>query len=162
MPADALELLYTVALSPEGVDLALVESLHPDAGRFLDLALQRRLVEISNDRVACRHELIRESLSRAIPESMSRRLHRSLLAFLEEKGGDSADIARKAYHSIEAWTASEPPNLFGLDLHQHPVLPLWVLHAWIWKDNPAGMFEDFNPAVRLCPEGVPVFGEDLP
>jgi hypothetical protein len=36
------------------------------------------------------------------------------------------------------------------------------MHAWIWKDNPSGMFVDFNPKVRLCPEGVPVFGVDLP
>lgn len=62
---------------------------------------------------------------------------------------------------MEAWTGDEPPSLFGLDL-QHSVLPLWVLHAWIWKDNPAGAFLDFNPAVRPCPDGVSVFGVDLP
>lgn len=38
---------------------------------------------------------------------------------------------------------------------------LWVLHVLLWKDNPAGIFEDWNPAV-LCPDGVPVFGVDLP
>jgi hypothetical protein len=58
-----------------------------------------------------------------------------------------------------AWTSSEPPMLFGRELHHHPSLPLWVLHAWIWKDNPTGVFQDFNPRVRLCPDGVPVFGE---
>ena len=62
----------------------------------------------------------------------------------------------------EAWTADEPPSLFGVDFHQHAVLPLWVLHAWLWKDNPAGMFVDYNPKVRTCPEGVPIFGVDLP
>ena len=60
---------------------------------------------------------------------------------------------------VDAWTGEEPPMLFGRPLHQHPTLPLYVLHAWIWKDNPAGVFEDFNPRVRLCPDGVPVFGE---
>lgn len=30
------------------------------------------------------------------------------------------------------------------------------------KDNPAGVVEDWNAAVRLCPDGVPIFGEDLP
>ncbi|CAN5858418.1 hypothetical protein BH18ACT6_BH18ACT6_23850 [soil metagenome] len=38
---------------------------------------------------------------------MSRRLHRSLLAFLEETGGDSADIARRVYHSIGAGNAEK-------------------------------------------------------
>lgn len=50
------------------------------------------------------------------------------------------------------------PQLFGRSFHAHPVLPLWVLHAWVWKPNPLGMFEDWNPRVALCPEGVPVFG----
>lgn len=63
---------------------------------------------------------------------------------------------------FEAWTAAEPPRLFGLDLHEHPVLPFWILHAYLWKDNPNGMFSDWNPAVRMCPEGVDVFGVDLP
>lgn len=60
---------------------------------------------------------------------------------------------------VDAWTGEEPPMLFGRPLHRHPSLPLWVLHAWVWKDNPSGVFADFNPRVRLCPEGVPVYGE---
>lgn len=71
-------------------------------------------------------------------------------------------VAHEYIVPVEAWTSEQPPNLFGVDFHQHPVLPLWVLHAWIWKDNPAGVFADWNPTVRLCPGGVPVFGVDLP
>ncbi len=61
-----------------------------------------------------------------------------------------------------AWTSTTPPTLFGQSFHHHPTLPLWVLHAWLWKDNPSGDFQDYNPAVRLCPAGVPIFGKDLP
>lgn len=53
---------------------------------------------------------------------------------------------------------ANPPVLFGQEFHAHPVLPLWVLHAWIWAPNPLGMFADWNPRVGMCPEGVPVFG----
>lgn len=63
---------------------------------------------------------------------------------------------------FEAWTAEEPPTLFGLDFHEHPTLPFWILHAWVWKDNPLGIFNDWNPKVRMCPDGVPIFGVDLP
>jgi len=63
---------------------------------------------------------------------------------------------------VEAWTSAGPPTLFGQEFHQHPVLPLWVLHAWVWKPNPAGMFQDWNPNVGLCPDDAPVFGVDLP
>jgi len=71
-------------------------------------------------------------------------------------------VAHEYIVPVEAWTGEKAPSLFGLEFHQHPVLPLWVLHAWIWKDNPSGRFQDWNPTVRPCPEGVPVFGEDLP
>lgn len=53
---------------------------------------------------------------------------------------------------------ANPPELFGQHFHAHLVLPFWVLHAWIWAPNPLGMFEDWNPRVGLCPEGVPIFG----
>lgn len=53
---------------------------------------------------------------------------------------------------------SNPPELFGQHFHPHGVLPLWILHVWIWRTNPTGMFQDFNPAVAMCPDGVPVFG----
>lgn len=54
------------------------------------------------------------------------------------------------------------PTLFGQQFHPHSSLPFWILHAWIWKPNPAGLFEDWNPSVGDCPDGVPVFGVDLP
>lgn len=71
-------------------------------------------------------------------------------------------VAHEYIVPVEAWTSADPPALFGVPFHRHPTLPLWVLHAWLWKDNAAGVFADWNPSVRLCPEGVPIFGRDLP
>jgi hypothetical protein len=71
-------------------------------------------------------------------------------------------VAHEYIVPIEAWTAADPPTLFGVAFHRHPTLPLWVLHTWIWKDNVNGVFADWNPAVRQCPAGVPIFGVDLP
>ena len=45
----------------------------------------------------------------------------------------------------------DPPMLFGEMLHHHPFLPVYILHAWIWKSNPDGVFADFNPRVGACP-----------
>ena len=42
------------------------------------------------------------------------------------------------------------PELFGQKFHKHPMLPLYILHAWIWTQNPDGMFADFNPRVPAC------------
>ncbi len=46
------------------------------------------------------------------------------------------------------------PHVLGQDLHKHATLPLYVLHAWIWEQNPDGMFADFNPVVGACPAVV--------
>jgi hypothetical protein len=86
----------------------------------------------------------------------------ALVYELDATGSVAQLVAHEYIVPIEAWTEAQPPNLFGIDFHQHPVLPLWVLHAWLWKDNPTGLFNDWNPATRLCPDGVPVFGVDLP
>lgn len=59
---------------------------------------------------------------------------------------------------VSAWKESDPPELFGQHFHVNTALDLWVLHAWIWTPNPTGMFQDWNPSVALCPDGVPVFG----
>lgn len=71
-------------------------------------------------------------------------------------------VAHEYIVPVDAWTAKTPPTLFGTAFHRHPSLPLYVLHAWLWKDNARGDLDDWNPAVRLCPPGVPIFGKDLP
>ena len=86
----------------------------------------------------------------------------ALVYELDADGEVAGLVAHEYIVPIEAWTGSAPPSLFGMDFHRHPTLPLWVLHAWLWKDNVTGMFADWNPAVRPCPAGVPVFGVDLP
>ena len=86
----------------------------------------------------------------------------ALVYELDASGEVAGLVGHEYIVPIDAWTSNKPPELFGLDFHRHPTLPLWVLHTWLWKDNPAGIFEDWNPAVRLCPAGVPIFGIDLP
>jgi hypothetical protein len=43
-----------------------------------------------------------------------------------------------------------PPSVLGQPLHLNEALGVYVLHAWIFEHNPAGMFEDWNPRVT-CP-----------
>ena len=50
-----------------------------------------------------------------------------------------------------------PPMLFGHEFNftdapnRYGLPPFYSLHAWIWKDNPAGTFEMWNPSVH-CDE----------
>jgi hypothetical protein len=45
---------------------------------------------------------------------------------------------------------SVPPRLMGRDMIQSETLQLWYTHMWIWTPNKAGLFADWNPAVK-CP-----------
>jgi hypothetical protein len=57
-----------------------------------------------------------------------------------------------------AWDAthSSPPELYGQTFNfadapnRYGLPPFYSLHVWIWKHNPAGMFEMWNPKV-VCP-----------
>ena len=58
-----------------------------------------------------------------------------------------------------AWQAagnSTPPSLFGQTFELVPagnrygLPPFYELHAWIWKHNPSGMFNDWNPDVSCA------------
>jgi hypothetical protein len=59
----------------------------------------------------------------------------------------------------EAWDAAHasPPELFGREFELSPAgnrygLPaFYELHAWLWKFNPRGMFDDWNPRVTCRP-----------
>jgi hypothetical protein len=80
-------------------------------------------------------------------------------ALVYEMTDDGLKLAGVEYIvPLGAWDGEDPPELFGEHFHVNTALGLWVLHAWIWTPNPTGMFQDWNPSVALCPEGVPVFG----
>lgn len=42
---------------------------------------------------------------------------------------------------------AEPPTLFGVPFDAVPEFQLWGLHAWVWQENPSGMFFAWNPKV---------------
>lgn len=50
----------------------------------------------------------------------------------------------------DATGSTEPPKLMGIHLHLNETLHVYVLHAWVWKNNPSGVYEDWNPKVS-CP-----------
>jgi hypothetical protein len=50
------------------------------------------------------------------------------------------------FHSRDA----APPELFGQKFLQNDTFQLWGLHAWVWKENPSGMFASWNPNVTCA------------
>jgi len=44
--------------------------------------------------------------------------------------------------------SATPPTVFGQNLLHNDTFQVWARHAWIWKNNPSGIFADWNPNVN--------------
>ncbi len=47
----------------------------------------------------------------------------------------------------DATGSTEPTMLMGMHLHLNQDLHVYIMHAWVWKKNPRGILEDWNPNV---------------
>ena len=61
-------------------------------------------------------------------------------------------VDRKAWHDAGN---TKPPKLFGRTFalttaNPFGLKPFYALHAWVWKKNPAGWLQPWNPSVS-CP-----------
>lgn len=69
--------------------------------------------------------------------------------------GRSRLVAVEFVVFAEAWAevSSSPPQLFGRELtlvespNRYGVPAFWQVHVWLWRNNPAGTFSDWNPKV---------------
>jgi hypothetical protein len=49
-----------------------------------------------------------------------------------------------------AWDNPDPPVLLGRPFMRNERLELWVLHVWLGKNNPSGLYADWNPNVSCA------------
>jgi hypothetical protein len=43
---------------------------------------------------------------------------------------------------------NDPPVVMGQKLKPAPSLNIWYRHVWVWRENPSGLFADWNPLVK--------------
>ena len=81
------------------------------------------------------------------------------LVVYEPRSHGGPKLVALEYLAIKSvWDASHsaPPSLFGQAFNvtgadnRFGLPPYYSLHAWLWKQNPSGMFAMWNPSVR-CP-----------
>lgn len=70
-----------------------------------------------------------------------------ILVYAPDERGRLRLVAAEFVVPFDAWTSDKPPELFGQQFHRNRLFGLWVLHAWISKANPSGMFAEYNPRV---------------
>ena len=74
---------------------------------------------------------------------------------LYERLGDGRYVLNGVEYIVpySRWSPdSAPPTVMGQLLKREDDLRVWYLHLWVWRENTAGLFADWNPAVR-CPAG---------
>jgi hypothetical protein len=93
--------------------------------------------------------LLDDSVSETSPE---------LVIYEPGKNGKLRFVGLEYLTIKSVWDASHssPPSLFGHEFmltgadNRFGLPPYYSLHAWIWKHNPSGMFQMWNPKVH-CP-----------
>lgn len=82
-----------------------------------------------------------------------------VLVFAPTADGGRDLVALEYVVFAEAWDAvnDEPPVLFERELmltgepNRYELPPFYSLHAWLWRENPAGLFAGFDPDVTCTP-----------
>ena len=69
-----------------------------------------------------------------------------LLVYEPRRNGSFRLVAMEYIVPIDAWTGDSPPSLLGQDFADNGA-GLYILHLWLWRNNPNGMFADWNPKV---------------
>ena len=86
----------------------------------------------------------------------------ALVYELDADGHVAGLVAHEYIVPIDAWTAATPPKLFGMAFHRTRRCRCGCCTPGCGRTTPPACSHDWNPAVRLCPAGVPIFGKDLP
>lgn len=81
-----------------------------------------------------------------------------LLVYEPDRNGRQTLVAAEYVVFQAAWDAKhdQAPELFGREFelvqagNRYGLPPFYELHAWLWKHNPSGFFEDWNPRVTCA------------
>ena len=75
--------------------------------------------------------------------------HPEMLIYATDGEGKPELVAAEYIVPYRAVPATEkPPRLFGQEFKRYDQYNYWGLHVWAWRRNAAGLFTDWNPAVR--------------
>jgi hypothetical protein len=87
-------------------------------------------------------------------------LHLAALEYVVIQGAWNAHQIPPASLSARTHENIAPPMLFGHEFNftdapnRYDLPPFYSLHVWLWKDNPAGTLEMWNPSVNCNPPAL--------
>lgn len=74
-------------------------------------------------------------------------LQPEVLVYEPQPGGHFRLVALEYLVPIPAWTGTEPPELLGEKFVRDDDLGFYLMHVWLWRNNPEGLFAPWNPRV---------------
>lgn len=149
------------------IEPATTPSLDTDAEEQRNLATLRRVTEPFHHFDAAKHAGWSQMITGCMTDSVAGGMgfhfgnpnlingtvrvdEPELLLYEPEKGGGMRLVAVEYMVPLTAWTAPRPPRLFGRDFKVNSAFGIWALHAWVWKNNPSGLYADWNPTVSCA------------
>lgn len=103
----AREALDLVAVSPGGLELALLLALQPQAAKALDEPAAKALLDVRPPSIGLRHDLARQVIEQALPPLRRWQLHQALLAQLSRMPARPGLLARRVHHAAAAGLSGE-------------------------------------------------------
>ena len=83
----------------------------------------------------------------ALIDGIPQALKPELLLYEPQQDGSLLFVGVEYIVPYTAWTKPNPPAIAGVPFHRNDAFGLWVLHAWVGKNNPRGTLFDWNPTV---------------
>lgn len=66
--------------------------------------------------------------------------------------GNATLLGAELVVPYDLWTEDEPPEFLGMPLQPEDEFGVYGLHAWVWRENPRGMFAQAHPGVACDAE----------
>jgi hypothetical protein len=70
-----------------------------------------------------------------------------IVMYEPQQGGGMQLVGIEYIVPFAQWTSQSPPMVLGQQMHRNEALSLWVHHVWLFRDNPSGLYADWNPTV---------------
>jgi hypothetical protein len=70
-----------------------------------------------------------------------------VLLYEPQKNGRLRFVGVEFIIPFDQWTSAEAPVLYGQPMARNLTFKVWALHVWVGRENPSGVFADWNPKV---------------
>lgn len=72
------------------------------------------------------------------------------LVYAPDRNGRPKLIGVEFAIPYSMWTEADPPEYLGNAFQREDEFGVWALHAWVWLQNPSGLFAEAHPLVTCA------------